>query len=156
MGRCFSDCMAPSMFALAACGGGHGSVGGVTPAAVAVPQAQARAPQPNFTTVPMNFTVVVPLGLARGRRQTPALLHQHFVATNTQSIELDMYKPNTTPNSANLLQSSVFGLFQGATGCVERSTARVCRETVQVPSSTNGMVRIVAHTYDAQPVSGTI
>ena len=139
--------------ALAACGGSRGT-GSLTP--VAAPQSEARTQQPNFARVPMTFTVTIPVAnSARPRRRSPALLHEQFVASNTQSIELDFYTPNTAHTPTNLLQTSVFGLY-GTAHCTQTSTDRVCTETVAVPSLSSGTIDIVARTYDAKLVSGAI
>jgi streptogramin lyase len=149
-----SSALLASAFIFAACAGGHGNSaftpGGLSPAGLSH---MHDAVEPSVgTKVAMTFSVLVPK-VKTTAGETDAQRHEWFVASNTQSIQLRIYKAKSKHTKANLLGSNVFSLSRGAKGCVTSAKGRTCTQTLNLPPPS---VDIVASTYDKKPAGKTI
>jgi streptogramin lyase len=82
------------------------------------------------------------------------LLHQQFISASTQSIEVQVYLPNSAHNSANLLATTIGNVASGSSICTTNTDgSRNCTFLVAIPPPADD---IAFSTWDQQPSGNAI
>jgi streptogramin lyase len=82
------------------------------------------------------------------------LLHQQFISASTQSIEVQVYLPNSEHNSANLLATTIGNVASGSSICTTNTDgSRNCTFLVAIPPPADD---IAFSTWDQQPSGNAI
>jgi virginiamycin B lyase len=137
-----------SLVATSACAGRSG---GILPQSA--PQSQAVAPDfggdalPNAATIPVVFTF---LTAPNPEPDGPGVQHQHFIAWNTKTVRVRVYKHNGT----NLLSTVLVKIGPAVKTCKPSpGNTRTCTATLQLPPPA---VDLVMTSWDQSPVDGKI
>jgi virginiamycin B lyase len=150
--RCALSLALVSLVALSACGG-HSA--GLLPQSVA--QSQAIAPDFGRDTMPDAAAIPVIFSFLTAPNPEPdgtGLQHQHFIAWNTKTVRVQVYKPGSTHNARNLLSTVLVKIGPAVATCKPSpGNTRTCTATLRLPPPS---VDLVMTSWNLAPAGGKI